>query len=66
MIPTPHVISLHKFGVMRSLILGAGLAYAVEQEKYTHMPLVILFPTAYAGYHAYMNRGSILHNNLDE
>ena len=59
MIPTPHVISLHKFGIMRNIILGAGLAYAVEQEKYTHIPLVILFPTAYAGYHAYMNRDCI-------
>ena len=35
------------------MILGAGLAYAVEQEKYAHIPFVILFPTAYAGYHMY-------------
>ena len=59
MVPTPHVISLHKFGPLRSIILGAGLAYAVEQEKYTHIPIVIVLPTVYAGYQAYMNKNSI-------
>jgi hypothetical protein len=40
----------------RSFILGAGLYYSVSIEKYWHIPLVILFPSAYAGYHSFKNK----------
>jgi hypothetical protein len=53
---TPQVISLHKFGVVRSLLLGAGVAYALEKEQYMHIPIVVLFPTVYAGYQLYKNK----------
>ena len=53
---SPQVISLHKFGVARSLLLGSGLAYAIEKEQYMHLPIVIVFPTVYAGYHLYKNK----------
>jgi hypothetical protein len=44
------------FTPFRSIMLGAGLAYCIQQENYYHIPLVILFPSAYAGYHGYKNR----------
>ena len=50
---------LYTFGHVRSLLIGAGLAYAVEKESFTHVPIVILFPTVYTGYHAYTNKESI-------
>jgi hypothetical protein len=56
----PHVVSLHQFGALRSLLLGAGLSYAVQQERYMHIPIVVVFPTAYAGYHMYKNKEDIL------
>jgi hypothetical protein len=33
------------------LVLGAGLYYAISNEKYTHIPLVVIMPNVYAGYH---------------
>jgi hypothetical protein len=44
------------FTPFRSILLGAGLAYCIQQENYYHIPLVILFPSVYTGYHAYKNR----------
>ena len=43
----------------RSLFLGAGLYYSISIEKYWHLPLVILFPSAYAGYHTFKNREEV-------
>ena len=43
----------------RSFILGAGLYYSVSIEKYWHIPLVILFPSAYAGYHTFKNKDAV-------
>lgn len=44
----------------RNMILGAGLGYAVQQESYyMHVPLVVLFPSVYAGYHTFNNRYAI-------
>ena len=45
---------------LRNLLLGGGLAYAVEKESYMHIPLVVIFPTPYAGYHAYSNKDNII------
>ena len=55
MIMTNYVI-----GFQRSILLGMGLSYAIETEKYLHIPLTILFPSAYAGYQAYKNRDDIV------
>jgi hypothetical protein len=43
----------------RSFLLGAGLYYSISLEKYWHVPLVILFPSAYAGYHTFKNRDAV-------
>jgi hypothetical protein len=55
-----HIITHYVMGFPRSIVLGMGLSYAIEKENYLHVPLTILFPTAYAGYHAYKNRNDIM------
>ena len=45
--------------VISSFLLGSGLSYVIQNEKYMHIPLVLLFPTAYTGYHVYKNKESI-------
>ncbi len=39
----------------RSFLCGMGLAYAIANEHYGHIPIVFLTPSVYAGYHAYKN-----------
>jgi hypothetical protein len=41
-------------------LFGAGICYTIESKKYLHIPLVILSPSAYAGYHCYKNKNNIL------
>ena len=48
------------FTTLRNVLLGAGLCYSVEQNNYSHIPLVVIFPSVYAGYHMYKNREKIL------
>ena len=43
----------------RSFLLGVSLYYSISIEKYWHIPLVILFPSAYAGYHTFKNREQV-------
>ena len=47
-------------GSWRNVLLGMGLSYAVEREEYTHIPLIILFPSIYSGYHAYRNKDAFI------
>ena len=39
--------------------LGGGLCYIIEEKKYTHIPILILFPEAYCGYNMYKHRKKI-------
>jgi hypothetical protein len=48
------------FGTARNILLGAGLSYAIEQENRRHIPLIIIFPSIYAGYHAHQNKDALL------
>ena len=36
--------------------LGCGTAYIMEEKKYQHIPVFILFPSIYCGYNMYKNR----------
>ena len=45
--------------VISSFLLGSGLYYVIQNEKYWHIPLVLICPTAYTGYHVYKNKDSI-------
>lgn len=48
------------FGPTRNILLGASLAYAVEKkENYLHFPIILLFPSIYAGYNIYNNKENI-------
>ncbi len=39
-----------------SFFLGAGLCYSIETKKYSHIPLICIFPTIYSGYHLFKNK----------
>lgn len=47
-------------GTSRNILLGAGLSYAVEREEYSHIPLILIFPSIYAGYHAHRNKDTLM------
>lgn len=44
-------------------LLGGGLCYVIEEKKYTHIPVVFLFPSIYCGYNIYKNRNIFLDRN---
>jgi hypothetical protein len=52
-------VRLQHFTWQRSALMGAGLAYAWSTEKAWHTPLIVLMPSAYAGYQIYKNRQSV-------
>jgi hypothetical protein len=47
-------------GTPRNILLGAGLSHAVEREEYTHIPLIFIVPSIYAGYHAHQNKDALM------
>ena len=53
--PIKHLIN-YNIGVVRNVLLGAGLCYAIEKENYWHLPVVFVFPSIYAGYQIFQNR----------
>jgi hypothetical protein len=55
----PIVTQIQHFGTARNVLLGAGLAYAISEEKYVHAPVAIIFPSIYVGYQSYTNREAI-------
>jgi hypothetical protein len=38
---------------------GIGLAYAFEEKKYWHMPIIVITPGLYAGFQVYLHREQI-------
>lgn len=61
------VLTLRKTrGVISNLFVGAGIAYAVSKEKYSHIPIPIFFPSAYVGYTIYKNKELIYTSLLEE
>jgi len=47
-------------GTVSSFLLGSGLCYSIQNEKYWHIPLVLICPTAYTGYQIYKNKDEII------
>ena len=39
--------------------LGGGLGYIIEEKKYIHIPIFVLFPEVYCGYNMYKHREKI-------
>ena len=58
-IDTSKILTHQLLTPSRSFLLGGGLYYSLSIEKYWHIPLVILFPSAYAGYHTFKNRDAV-------
>jgi hypothetical protein len=44
----------------RNILAGAGMAWAVQKEYYSHIPLAFLAPSIYAGYHGYQNKEAVI------
>jgi hypothetical protein len=57
--PIKHLIN-YNIGVVRSVLLGAGLCFAIEKENHWHLPVIIIFPSPYAGYQIFQNRDTIV------
>jgi hypothetical protein len=53
---TIKIIERTNFYTLRNVLMGATLCYAVETKNYTHLPIIVIFPSIYAGYQAYSNR----------
>jgi hypothetical protein len=54
------VVTNYVVGTTRNVLLGAGLAYAIKNEFYLHVPVIVIFPSVYAGYQMYSNKNDIL------
>lgn len=39
-----------------NMLMGAGLCYAIENQKYSDIPIILLFPSIFTGYNIYKNR----------
>ena len=44
----------------RSLMAGASICYAIENQRYLEVPLAFIFPSIYTGYHVYKNKDKIV------
>jgi hypothetical protein len=43
-----------RHNMITGLLTGFGIAYAVEQKLYFQIPLAIVFPFTYVGFHSYL------------
>ncbi len=48
------------FSSARNILMGGGLAYSIQQKTYDHIPLIVIFPSVYAGYQAFTHKDSIV------
>lgn len=55
-----HHLMNYQIGPLRNLLLGAGVCFSIEKEKYWHIPLIILCPSPYVGYHLYKNKKEVI------
>jgi hypothetical protein len=53
------LVDVKVYTTLRSVLCGAGLAYALNEEEYLHLPVIIVFPSVYAGYQCYKNRETL-------
>jgi hypothetical protein len=47
-------------GPVRNLIMGGTLCYAIQQERYWHIPVILLTPSIYAGYNLFENKVEVM------
>jgi hypothetical protein len=56
----PKIIPYNVYGTLRNLFAGAGLCYALQNKKYEEIPLALVVPSVYAGYHMYKNKEDVV------
>jgi len=59
---TINVLEKIHCSVLRNILMGATLCYAVEDKNYTHLPIIVIFPSIYAGYQAYSNKETLVNS----
>jgi hypothetical protein len=57
--PMRYITNYH-LGSFRNLLLGAGLCFAVQNERYIHLPVIVLVPSIYAGYNLFENKDNVV------
>ena len=57
--PIKHLVN-YNVGVVRNVLLGAGLCFAIEKENYWHLPVIFVFPSIYSGYQIFQNKDAIV------
>lgn len=58
---TNKVITHNFFGTTRNVLLGLSLGYAVQNEKYFHIPVIFFVPSIYTGYQIFKRKEDIIH-----
>ena len=52
----PKRFTVGHYGAFRSGLLGAGICYAISEDKYHHVPVAFLIPSVYTGYQLYKHK----------
>jgi hypothetical protein len=63
---TNKVITHGVFGTTRNVLLGLSLGYAVENEKYYHIPIIFFVPSIYTGYQIFKKKQEIIRYIVDK
>ena len=51
---------LYGTGIVRNILGGAALCFAIQNRNYIHVPIILIFPSAYTGYQAYKHKENIV------
>ena len=57
---TNKVITHYFFGTTRNVLLGLSLGYAVQNEKYYHIPIIFFVPSIYTGYQVFQKKDHLI------
>jgi hypothetical protein len=60
------VINHYFFGTTRNILLGLSLGYAVQNEKYYHIPIIFFVPSIYTGYQVFKKKEDIIRYIVDK
>ena len=53
---SPFFCKFVRLNGLSEFLLGCGLCFAIEKKNYSHIPIVLFFPSIYCGYNVYKNR----------
>ncbi len=52
--------NVNHFGFVRNFAMGVGMAWAVQREKYWHLPFIFIWASPYAGYQTFAHREKVV------